>query len=76
MARAKKIFKEFGIETQSFPTEEELQKRSPHYKRFIESYSKSGHVKTEKVKEFILQSLLYIDAKGKIPRMLTEKLRD
>ena len=75
LQRAEKLFKEFGIETTPFPSEEELKKRSPHYERFVDAYLKSGHVKTEEIKEIILRSLLYIDAKGKIPGLLTKKIR-
>jgi len=75
LPRAKKLFKEFGIETQGVPSEELLKKRSKHYERFVEKYLESGQVKTKGIKEMILRTLLFIDAKGKLPRLLTKKFR-
>jgi len=44
-----------------------------HYEKFVENYLKSGRVKKEKIKEAVLRSLLVIDSKGKIPRIITKR---
>lgn len=75
LPRSEKLFREFGLEITPFPTEELLKKRSPHYEHFVESYLKSNRTKIEKIKELILRSLLYVDVRGRIPRLLTKKLR-
>lgn len=73
VARSERIFKDRGIDAYPFPAEEVLKQRSPHYERFLNTYEKSGRVTKEKIKELILQSLLYIDPKGGLPRTFTKK---
>jgi uncharacterized SAM-binding protein YcdF (DUF218 family) len=75
LARAEKLFEEFGIETTGFPSEEELKKRSPHYEQFVTSYLKSGRVKFKERKEAIVRGLLSIDTRGKLLRKVTTKIR-
>jgi uncharacterized SAM-binding protein YcdF (DUF218 family) len=86
MLRSVRLFKEFGMDVKQFPSEDQLKKRdgkanektgmhSQHYRSFLRAYSKSGRAFKERAVEFILRNLLYIDSKGKIPRILTKKLR-
>lgn len=73
LKRSVNIFKNYGMEIHSFPPEEMIKKRSPHYEKFVENYLKSGRVRKKKIKEAALRSLLVIDAKGKIPRIITKR---
>ncbi len=76
LARAQTLFKEFGIEAHPFPVEEQLRNISKEYEQFVESYSTpSIEGATVQIKEWILQSLLWVDPKGRIPRVITKKLR-
>lgn len=75
LPRSEKIFTNYGIKVHGIPSEEVLRNRSPDYQRFLERYLSSSRVRTEKIKEAILRGLLIIDAKGKIPRLLTKRIR-
>ncbi|MBU2564600.1 YdcF family protein [Patescibacteria group bacterium] len=73
LKRSVGLFNDYGMEVHSFPSEEMIKKRSSHYEKFVENYLKSGRVKKEKIKEAVLRSLLVIDSKGKIPRIITKR---
>ncbi len=77
LPRAQALFKEFGVETHPFPAEDELKGISKEYEQFIEAYSKlSLEGVTAQVREWVLRSLLWVDPKGKIPRVVTNVLRN
>lgn len=85
LKRSVKLFENQGLKVAGFPAEEFLEKRtsgvrsqksSPaNYEKFVEKFLGSKRQKWENIKEAILRNLLIIDSKGRIPRILTSKIR-
>ena len=75
ISRSEKIFQDRGIAVHGLPSEEMLKKRSLHYEQFVGNFLASKRVRMEQWKEKILRGLLVIDTKGKIPRMVTQRIR-
>ena len=85
LERSRALFKNQGLEVCGFPAEEFLQKRistvrdsksqPSNYQKFVETYLGSKRQKLENIKEAILRSLLIIDAKGQIPRIISSRIR-
>ena len=49
--------------------------RSGYWNRFVRKYLSFGRFKTEKLKEIILRTMLFIDPKGKILSLITKRVR-
>lgn len=77
LPRAERLFQNYGIKIQSDEAAEKiLMRRSPHYHQFLKSYLlHSPNRWQEKWHEFLLRSLLVVDAKGLIPRHYAHRLR-
>jgi len=85
LKRSVKLFEDQGLNVTGFPAEELLEKRisgvraqkasSANYEKFVKKFLGSKRQKWENIKEAILRNLLIIDAKGKIPRILTSQIR-
>ena len=85
LKRSVKLFEDQGLNVTGFPAEEFLQKRGSkarrgtgmpaNYEKFVEKFLSSKRQKWENIKEAILRNLLIIDAKGKIPKILTSQIR-
>ncbi len=73
--RASKIFKNHGIETKSFNAEELLQKKSPHYAKFVKRFNNSIPTKLKRLKEAFLRGFLVVDPKGNMVSKLADTFR-
>jgi len=75
MERSEQIFRNHGVEADSFSAEEFLGNRSPHYRRFLEEYEGSGRVAFEKEKEMLYKIFLEADPKGTLATWIAKKFR-
>ncbi|MBM4121297.1 MAG: YdcF family protein [Nitrospira sp.] len=74
--RSKRLFGEFGVKVaHSFSAEEEFAKYAPQYRTFLKNYRRSPRVIIEIMKEWCLRSLLIVDPRGTIPKILTHRIR-
>lgn len=76
LKRAARIFHNFGLDVQQgFSAEQELQRRSKRYEKFVQRLAGSRGIKKSRMREHILNGLLTIDPKARIPRLLAQKTR-
>jgi hypothetical protein len=74
--RSKRLFAEFGVKVaHSFSAEEEFARYAPRYQTFLKNYRRSPRVTIEIMKEWCLRSLLMVDPRGTIPKILTHRIR-
>ena len=77
LPRSEKVFAQQGISATGLVSEDLLIGRSSmHYGPLMERFKKSGRVKMEQGKELLLRAALVFDPKGKLPQLLTSKIRN
>jgi uncharacterized SAM-binding protein YcdF (DUF218 family) len=70
------LFERYGIPIeQKFAAEDIVQKRSSRHQQYLKYWGKTGRIKQEKKKEAIRRTLLTIDRKGKLLRLITQRTR-
>jgi uncharacterized SAM-binding protein YcdF (DUF218 family) len=75
LPRTRRLFQSYGINTiRGKEAEKVLRTRHRLYEKFLGNYLNSSLVAKQGIMERILGSLLYLDPKGKIPRLLTRGL--